>query len=95
MFLSINELITLVTMHLTRLITMDVTEVNVVQTIVYTFLKTNLLVLKLCYKCDDKFVVKWINFYVLIIKKMIILVTKHLTTMTTVDVKAVNFVRMI
>ena len=72
---------------LTRLKTIDVTKVNVVQTMVYTSLKTNLLVLKQFYKCDDKFVVKGINFYVLIIKKMITLVTKHLTTMTTIDVK--------
>ena len=92
MFLSINELVTLVITHLTRLRTIDVTEVNVVQTIVYTSLKTNLLVLKQFYKCDDKFVVKGINFYVLIIKKIIILVTKHLTT---IDVKTVNFVNMI
>ena len=95
MFLSINELVTLVITLLTRLITIDVTEVNIVQTIVYTSLKTNLLVLKQFYKCDDKFVMKMINFCVLIIKKIITLVTKHLMTMTTIDVKAVNFVKMI
>ena len=95
MFLSFNEIVTLATMHFTRLITIDISEVNVVQIVVYTSPKTNLLVLQLFYKCDDKFVVRVINFYVLIIKKMIILVTKHLTTTATADVKVVNFVMII
>ena len=46
MFLSFNEMVTLVTTKFIKLTIIYVSEVNVVQTVVYTYPKMNLLVLK-------------------------------------------------
>lgn len=55
--------------YFTVLTTTDVSEVNIVQIVAYTSRITNLLGLKRFYNCNDKFVMREINFYVLIIQK--------------------------
>ena len=81
--------------YFTVLTTTDVSEVNIVQIVAYTSRITNLLGLKRFYNYNDKFVMREINFYVLIIQKTITLMTKHIITTKTIDVKAINFVKMI